>query len=306
MNDRMQHQARFFAGCQRDNLAPARRCGFVAALTAGFLAILVGSSTVAAGLQSSLPMPTRHMALTYEVHAGGLHVFSFDVGLTLDSEGYRISVVGGTRGISSILYKWDVSLKAEGESMRPERYVSVNTGRQPTKTMQLDFIEDGSFSVTRNLPEPVAETAEEAELPTRLPANIVDPLSAALVAAQNLATTGHCEQTLPVFDGKRRFDLTFHDVGSGDLPKSRMAIYQGAAVLCGLTMKRISGFMKPRRHVGQWDQDQDEPPTLWIAQVSPDMPPVPVRFTGSISLGSIVVHLTKIESSQEVASSAVP
>lgn len=304
MNDRMKLRARPITGCQGDNLAASRQWAIVGPLTLWLLTALVGSA--AAQPQSSPPTPARQLALTYEVHAGGMHIFTFDVGLTLEPEGYRISAAGGIRGISSLLYKWDVALVAQGERMRPERYVTVNTGRQPTKTMQLDFIEDGSFSVTRNLPEPHDETTEEAELPASLPANIVDPLSAALVASQNLAATGRCEQTLPVFDGKRRYDLLFHDAGSGDVPKSRIAIYDGSAVLCGLTMKRISGFKKQRRYASQWDEDKDEPPTLWIAKVRQDMPPVPVRFTGAVALGSIVVHLTKIESSQELASTASP
>jgi hypothetical protein len=308
MNDRMKFQADLIAGCQRVSFMPWRARRVVSYLAASLvlLASPVGSTAMANPPQSSLPTLGRHLVLTYEVHAGGLHVFSFEVDLGLESQGYKISASGGTRGISSFLYKWDVELAALGGPMRPKRYVTVSAGRQPTKTMQLDFIEDGSFSITRNLPDPAGETSEESELPSRLPDNIVDPLSATLAAARHLAATGRCEQTIPVFDGKRRYDLSFHDNGVGEVPDSRISIYRGAANLCGFTLTRISGFKKVRHYAGRSDAEKVEPPKLWIAKVRDDMPPVPVRYSGTIGIGHIVVHLTKIQPDQEVALNSSP
>lgn len=265
------------------------------------------------------PAPAKTLGLTYEVYAGGLHIFTFDLDLVLEPTGYRIAAEGGTRGMTSVFYKWDVKLAAEGEAkaltgkpalaerLRPERYVTVNTGRRQPKTMQLAFDPTGSFSVLRDPPDPGPDPGDETEdhddLPSKLPADIVDPLSAALVATQNLAKTGRCEQTIPVFDGKRRYNLLLHDSGVGTVPKSRTSVYEGPATLCGFTMERISGFSKKkRRYANQWDEDKDEPPTLWVARVRDDMPPVPVRFTGAVSLGSIIVHLIRVEAGTEIAS----
>lgn len=297
---RMSHQSPKFGALPRHHLALL--------LTALVLAVLAGP-VGAASPAPAVPQPSaRNMALTYEVYAGGLHVFSFDVTLSLQPEGYRIATAGSTRGITSVLYKWDVKLMAEGQYFQPVRYLTVNSGRHPTKTMQLDFAKGGAFTVTRDPPEPFDEAAaaEEGPLPTSLPSNIADPLSAGLVASQALAKTGSCEQSIPVFDGKRRYNLRIHDAGSGDVPNNRISIYNGPATLCGLTMERISGFKKHRRYAAQWDEDKDEPPLLWVAKVREDMPPIPVRFTGAVSLGSIVVHLTKIEPGPEISTTGVP
>lgn len=281
-------------------------------LTASAAVSQAASPTPAVPMHPSAQSSSRNMALTYEVYAGGLHIFSFDVNLNLQPERYRIAAAGGTRGITSVLYRWDVTLTAEGEHLQPARYVTVNTGRQPTKTMQLEFAKGGSFSILRDPPEPVEEEAEaeaeeeEGPLPTSLPSNIADPLSAGLVASQALAKNGSCEQAIPVFDGKRRYNLLIHDAGMADVPKSRISIYQGPATLCHFTMERISGFKKHRRYAAQWDEDKDEPPTLWVAKVREDMPPIPVRFTGAVALGSIIVHLTKIEPGPEVSSTGAP
>jgi hypothetical protein len=283
-----------------------QRRGFFSSLAAVLFTASVGFAAPAASPQSASPARSqdlaKHLGLTYEVHAGGLHIFTFDVDLILEPQGYRITAAGGTQGVTSVLYKWDVKLAAEGERRRPERYVTVNSGRQPRKIMQLDFLKGGSFAVTRDPPEPAEGVAEEEkQLPASLPPNIVDPLSATLVASRHLVETGRCEQTIPVFDGKRRYNLLIRDAGTGQVPKSRISVYHGPATLCGFTMERISGFKKKRRYTNQWDEDKDEPPKLWIAKVREDMPPVPVRFTGAVALGSIIVHLTRIEPGPEVA-----
>ena len=310
MDDRTAFLARSFAPDGMGQAPFTRLRRLVTPLALWLLTVGLGSAAAATEqMQASLPSPapaSRHLSLTYEIYAGGMHSFTFNVGLTLEPEGYRITAAGGTRGFANLFQKWDVTLAAMGERMRPERYAMVNSSQQPAKTMQLKFIEGGAFSVTRNLPEPNDDTAEEAELPTQLPANIVDPMSAALVAAQQLAASGQCEQTLPVFDGKRRYDVTIRDMGSAEIPKSRIGIYDGTTVVCGVSIERISGFKKPRNNAAQWDKNKDEPPKIWLARVRADMPPVPVRFSAALALGSVVVHLTKVESSQELASSAAP
>ncbi len=256
----------------------------------------------------------KTLALTYEVYAGGLHAFTFTVDLALDPSDYRIAAGGETRGLIGALYKWNVRLTAEGQDgarardtteadpLRPQRYITVNGGRQKPKTMRLDFASAGAYSVTRDPPDSPDPAAADEDLPSHLPTGILDPLSASLVATRNLAESGSCEQTVAVFDGKRRFDLMFSDAGRGDLPKSRLSAYAGPAILCNITMKRISGFTQKRRYAAHWDEDKDEPPTLWVAQVSEDLPPVPVRFTGAIALGNIVVHLAKVEPGRQLAS----
>lgn len=273
------------------------------------------AEAVAGGNPAAHPA-AKTLALTYEVYAGGLHAFTFNVDLALDPSDYKIAAGGETRGLIGALFKWNVRMMAEGQDaaaaprdtadggpLRPQRYVTVNGGRQQPRTMRLDFAPAGAYLVTRDppdSPDPDGDAGIE-DLPSHLPREIFDPLSASLVATRNLAESGRCEQSVPVFDGQRRYDLMFRDAGRGEVPKSRLSVYAGPAIMCNLSMKRISGFAKKRRHAGHWDEDKDEPPTLWIARIREDMPPVPVRFTGAIALGSLVVHLAKVEPGRQLA-----
>jgi hypothetical protein len=275
--------------------------------------ILAAAPLQAAEMAPAAPASTgRVVNLGYEVYLGGLHIFSMNVDMALRPGSYSVAAAGGTRGMIGWIYKWDVKLAAEGVdaggldkagAIRPKSYVSVTDWQSTPKTMKLAFGEGGSYDVQRNPPEEI-DVADEGELPAALPANAVDPLSLAVAATRALAASGKCEQTLPVFDGKRRYDLIVKDLGEATIAKNSYSIYAGPALRCGFTMERISGFSKKRRYTRQWDEETSVPPTVFMAQIRADLPPLPVRYEGAIALGDMVIHLTKADVRSEVAQNA--
>jgi hypothetical protein len=253
------------------------------------------------------PPAGRVMGLSYEVYLGGMHIFSMDVDMALRPDGYSVAAAGGTRGMIGWIYKWDIKVAAEGRdeagSIRPSVYESATDWQKNPRSTRLAFAGQGSYDVQRTPVEP-PDPDDDNEMPSQLPENTVDPLSLAVAATRALAANGQCAQTLPVFDGKRRYDLTIKDLGEATIPPNRYSIYNGPATRCGFTMQRISGFNKKYSRSRQWDEDSDAPPTIWMAQVHEGVPPVPVRYEGAIALGNMVIHLTKAEVRSELAANA--
>jgi hypothetical protein len=240
--------------------------------------------------------PSARIAdLTYEVYLGGLHIFTFDVNMTLQPDRYRVTAAGGTRGMVGLLYRWDMKLSAEGLDdngrIEPRRYAAETDWQRNARTVDLRFAEGGRYDLQQD-PPPEPDPDIEGGLPEALPEGTVDPLSLAVAASRALAESGRCDQTLPVFDGRRRFDLIVKHIDETTLAPNSYSIYQGAAVRCSFSMERISGFRKSWRSSRQWDAGSSTPPTIWIAPIRQDLPPVPVRYEGQIALGTIVVHLT--------------
>jgi hypothetical protein len=267
-----------------------RLLAFCAALAAaGVLAPVPAGATV--------PAAARTMDLTYDVYLGGLHIFTLDVAMTLQRDRYRVSAKGKTEGVVGWLYGWDVKLAAEGlernDGIEPLRYVTDSAWQGTRRTVDLGFARDGRYRLERT-PPPEPDPDIEGGLPQRLPQGTVDPLSLAVAASRALAKTGRCDQTLPVFDGQRRYDLTLQHLDEARLPPSDYSIYHGPAVRCTARMKRISGFRKSWQSKRQWDAPSSAP-TIWVAPIRPDLPPVPVRYDGAIALGSIVIHLTRAQ-----------
>ena len=242
-------------------------------------------------------MSPRTLDLTYDFYLGGLHIFTFDVDMALQPDRYRVSAEGATQGMIGWLYEWQTRLAAEGLDrngrIEPQRYDVKSNWQGNPRTVQLGFAEGGRYELQRT-PPPEPDPDIEGALPESLPEGIVDPLSLAVAASRALQQTGRCDQTLPVFDGQRRYDLTLKHIDEATLPPSEYSVYQGPAVRCSFSMKRISGFRKSWQSKRQPD-DRSSPPTIWLAPIREDLPPLPVRYDGAIALGNIVIHLTKAQ-----------
>ena len=235
---------------------------------------LVGLSSVAAAAETS---PARMVDLTYDVYLGGLHIFTFDVDMTLQPDRYRVAAEGVDRN----------------GRIEPQRYDVESNWQSNLRTVQLSFAEGGRYDLQQT-PPPEPDPDIEGALPDSLPEGIVDPLSLALAASRALEESGRCDQTVPVFDGRRRYDLTLKHIDEATLPPSEYSVYHGPAVRCSFSMKRISGFRKSWSSKRQPD-DRSSAPTIWVASIRPDLPPMPVRYDGAIALGNIVIHLTKAQ-----------
>jgi len=238
--------------------------------------------------------PAEVAALKYDVYVGGLHIYSLDVEMRLQSGRYRLSARGGTQGMVGMVYTWDTDLTADGIDqdgrVAAQRYLSKTQWQSRGRTVVLNFGADGRYALRQD-PPPEPDPDIEGALPESLPNGVVDPLSFAIAAAQTLAKTGRCDQTVPVFDGQRRFDVIVTNVGPATLQPNSYSIYRGPAMRCGLGIERISGFRKSLRAKRE-KEERSTPPTIWVAQIKPELPPIPVRYDGEIALGKIVVHLT--------------
>ena len=271
------------------------------ALTARLTVLCVGlaltSAAVSAPARAAESSSARVVDLTYDVYLGGLHIFTLDVYMMLQPDRYRVTAEGGTQGMVGWLYKWQMKSAAEGFDrngrIEPQRYVADSNWQSNRRTVELGFAEGGRYHLQRT-PPPEPDPDIEGGLPETLPEGTVDPLSLAVAATRTLVENGRCDQTLPVFDGQRRYDLTLTHIDAATLPASEYSIYQGPAVRCSFSMKRISGFRKSWKAKRQIDDDASRP-TIWVAAIQPGLPPVPVRYDGAIALGNIVIHLTKAE-----------
>ena len=259
------------------------------------LALAAGPLSVAA--RAAEPATAQTLDLTYDVYLGGLHIFTFDVDMMLQPDRYRVTAQGATQGMVGWLYGWQTRLEAEGLDrngrIEPQQYDTDSTWQGNHRTVKLGFAEGGRYDLQRT-PPPEPDPDIEGSLPETLPEGIVDPLSLAVAASQALEQTGRCDQTLAVFDGQRRYDLTLKHIDEATLPQSEYSVYRGPAVRCGFSMKRISGFRKSWSSKRQPD-DKASAPTIWVAPIRAGLPPVPVRYDGAIALGNIVIHLTKAQ-----------
>lgn len=133
--------------------------------------------------------------------------------------------------------------------------------------------------VARALPEP-----EEDEPLTPIPPGetlgTVDPAFPVWDLMARLDRGEGCTAQHRVWDGVRRYDIGFADLGAETLPADRDWTYGGPARACRMTFRRVGGFPA---EVADNAREADFSRTLWLAPLAGRH--VPVRFRAAWPLG---------------------
>lgn len=229
--------------------------------------------------------------LSYQVYFGGLKALGFQAELDLSGSTYRARLNGRTEGMTNWLFAYVAQAQSEGRvvggQLQPQRHVVESTARGNRRDTRLTFQPDGSIDSVV-LPPPEDDDREPVTPAQQRGA--LDPISAILNAAQGLATTGSCAQRLPVFDGRRRYDLEFSDGGHETLKASDYASFSGEATLCLFRYIRIAGYQKPGSTRWSNPRDVDRVYKVWLAPIAPGLPPLPVRIEAEGTFGDLIVH----------------
>lgn len=238
------------------------------------------------------------LRLGYDVYVGGLNIFAFTIDFALNGDTYSIKGDGESRGFARMFWRWSSHLAAGGnvepETVRPQIYNVETRSSKRDRSMQLSFDEGGKYTIRRTPPD-TPHRAAKRELPPVVPKGTLDPLTISLRIARDVESGRGCKGTHAIFDGDRRYNLVFTDLGKSQLPATPYSVFAGTAHRCQFDMVRISGFREPREFLRYWDEDNLDPPEIWVAPIVPGMPPVPVRAHGDLNMGGLRVYLVWAE-----------
>ena len=153
----------------------------------------------------------------------------------------------------------------------------------------LDWDEEGGLAARV---EPAAEEEGREPVPPALLAGALDPLSAVVGELARPGAAGACTGSVPVYDGRRRYDLTFRQAGRRMLGDSGYSAYAGEAVVCEVGVELLAGRSREDRNDGR---ARPRPPSrVMLAPVVEGLPPLPVRIEAEGRLGPLVLHLDRI------------
>jgi Protein of unknown function (DUF3108) len=255
-------------------------------------AALLGGAALLTASQAGAAEPVR---LGYAIYAGGFHVLDATIVLDLGREGYTVEVNAQTQGMLGTFFPWQTLARSDGRmnagEAEPRTHRQTGTWRGKDRAVNLYY--DGSGSVLAEV-RPPDDPAEREPVPPEMVPGTTDPLSAVLSVAGAVAVGRGCSETVPVFDGRRRYDLTFREMGSRNLAPSKYSVFSGAAVQCQVTSKVLAGNWKKESGFAS-DDEKRKPVALMLARVVEGMPPVPVRLEGESRFGEVIMHLTSAE-----------
>jgi hypothetical protein len=229
------------------------------------------------------------LTLHYDIYYRVFPVLSVDVASRVDGDGYRTTVALRTSGLLSIVAPWESRAMAGGTiddgMLRPAFYRAQSAYRSRRQRIDLAYASTGA--VHGEVDGRLSDGEREA-VPDWLRDGTVDPITASAVTAQRLATTGSCAGTVPIFDGLRRYDLHYADLGMTTIPPSGRDPYQGPVRHCRASVHSIAGFLRTGDRAGERATEL----SAWLAPPVPGAAPVAVRIEVSGTSGRLHAHLT--------------
>jgi hypothetical protein len=120
----------------------------------------------------------------------------------------------------------------------------------------------------------------------------IDPMS--VFVALNKAASGDsspCNGKVPVFDGRRRFNLIFEEDGPGVVEWSHYSVFSGPALRCKVQMERLAGFQPNPR----FNAKTPRVSILYVARFGESSMWLPVRLESDSSFGLVIGHLVEVD-----------
>jgi hypothetical protein len=265
--------------------------------------IMAAAMALAAGLGGgaapSLSAEPREVTLAYDVYIGGIRAVRLDLAMGLDGDAYNIKFRFGTDGWIGRIIDWSIDADSRGRieagTVHPLAANSTSRWNRKERLIGLSYSPEGVVHIVRADP-PVGEGKDG--VPDAWRRNTLDLASAVLTLVRGVERGGRCGGTLPVFDGRRRYDLVAEDLGEDTIRRSRYGAYSGKAVACRIAWLRHD---KPKDSAddpmpAQPDSSvRDNEMDAWLAPVVKGLPPVPVLLRMEMRIGDARAHLVRGE-----------
>jgi Protein of unknown function (DUF3108) len=216
---------------------------------------------------------------------------------------YTAAASGRASGILAVLIKGEGAIQVEGAVQDGRLLPTGFTSKITRDHEQSEFkmtLEAGN--VTR------LDITETDKSKDRVPVTdadrrgIIDPVSAMLIpvaGSGEVLTQDACRRTLPIFDGRRRYDLALRFKRMDKVKADKG--YQGAVVVCGVALKPIAGYRRSSRLVKLLAGRDIE---LWLAPIAGTRVLAPFRLSIASMVGNMVVRATQFEAADTTAQHA--
>ncbi len=255
----------------------------LAGFSAGLVALLLANSAAVA--------EQKAVELDYQIWTGGLQAMNLETKMFRGQERYQVDVTVESVGMLGRFFPFKLSARSQGMSqfgnlneLQPDQYDVRSTWRDQDRLVAIRY-EDAAKPKIEVLPP--AEDDDRDPVPMDQIVGTVDPVSAALALIEQTAAQGRCQGEVPVFDGRRRYNMVVRHIGPAVVSPSDYSPYAGDAVECRAGVKRIGGFWNSSKA----DEHKYNEVRIFLAPILEDVPPVPIRLEAKNDFFSIIVHM---------------
>ena len=206
---------------------------------------------------------------------------------------YSVEFAGRVKGLVRLFTDGEASVRAEGAeadgALQPVAYSQYWVEDDDDETIRVAF--SGRAASDISVEPPVKRPERYVPVEAEHKTGVLDPASAFVWSAPGGATPDICDRTLPLFDGRRRFDLAL-SYSRTETFEGRDGSYSGPAVVCAIRYRPIAGHRANRKQVRELAANDDM--EVWMAPAGDGMV-APVRIRIGTKYGRVVLNAREFE-----------
>lgn len=229
----------------------------------------------------------------YLVQIVGLFELRMEGSIDLSPEGYVMAMNLRTEGLAELAARYRMSARSEGSHASPvvakTHESEVQSRFIDRRTAKVRWHADGT--ATAEMVPPPKQDGRKVVSP-EMTRGAVDPLSALLSAMLKPEPSAACSGRIPVFDGRRRYDLLPKALGQEIIEPRQAGAFRGRALHCELYVERIAGYSAE-----DYAHRRPEEPgfEVWFARRPDFTILLPVKVFADTRYGETVASLIRLE-----------
>jgi Protein of unknown function (DUF3108) len=261
-----------------------------------YIMIVVGVALSASSFVSGhdIALAQSKLIVQYTISAAGISIGKSELTAQITGSEYSASATGQASGFLSVLVKGEGTARVRGAIangvLRPAQFTAAI--KRDSENSEITMTIDGG-SVAELSAQNAVLDADRVPVTDDHRKGIVDPLTAVLLlnGSPGTMSDGICQRTLPIFDGRRRYDL---DLKFSRMDQAKTAKgYQGPVVVCAVKFKPIAGHHPTSTLVQYLAGGRDI--ELWFAPVKGTPLLAPIRLTTTNTIGNLVIEADQFE-----------
>ena len=259
-------------------------CNFIFSL---FL-LYVGSGTAVSA--ATIDPSASHYGVIYQTEFGTVDVGTSEANWHIEENQFSMTGVFKSAGIATVFASFEgfVNIRAirQTEQWQGQIMGIASAYKAKTSIAETAWSADGKTATTKTDPPP--DLDEVYPIDTAMLRDVTDPFSAMMTMLDRLKAGLPCEGSFQIFDGRRRAELTFSDLGTETLEPDRNFAFGGSARVCGIESNPLGGHRRKSR----LNQEADGPPKTraYVAELEKNVL-VPVRIENDLFFGRLVTRL---------------
>lgn len=230
----------------------------------------------------------------YEASLAGIPVGRGAWAIEIADEQYSAKASGGSSGLMNAFVGGSGSGSAQGRilagAMSPQAYTVTTTSSKKSETVRLT-LSGGAVKETRIEPEPPVDANRIAATDAHR-RNVLDPMTGSLLRAPGAGdpiAAETCRTTIPIFDGRMRYDLKLDFKRIETIRADRG--YHGPALVCAVYFEPIAGYIPGRSAIKYLASQRNM--EAWFAPIAGTRVLAPYRVTIPTPLGTAMLEATQ-------------